>query len=142
MTKSKIWQPIALDDLPAALKYALAIANKEAKRNWTVCQPVVVTTTEASHAELTRLKEQVRVLRSQLEQRRQPKPGVDVKAVVKAAVMGGQPIKVLREQYPEYRKALLEVRAEVAKEGWTTHANIAANEIRRLDRLFDYKEKE
>lgn len=142
MPKSKLWLPVASDDLPLGLQQALQLANNEKRRQWAVCKQSVVNIPESSHAEIARLKEQVRILRSQLEQRRQPmQPAQTVKATVKALVMGGQPIRCLKEQYPAYRKALLEVLREIEGEGWTVYANIARNEIRRLDRLHNYQEE-
>lgn len=70
MSKIKMWQPVAHNDLPAALRLALRAANLESKRKWTVCQQLVIETNALDgSAEIARLRQMVDVLQRQLQRR-------------------------------------------------------------------------
>lgn len=147
MPRSKIWQPIVEDELPAGLKYALELANQTSKRNWRICKQQVVEVAEVSSAELTRLKEQVRVLQSQIERYRSGKakviidPQVEIYEHVKNTVMLGRTFNLRKSEYPAYREVIQMFAAELESSNQSVYRNIALNEIRRLDRLHGYKEE-
>lgn len=148
MPKSKMWQPVALDDLPAALRHALQNANAQGKRNWSVCKSIIVTMPNGSPAEIARLREMVRVLNKQLERYRngqsplyKQKSASEIYEEVKTSVSRGQVLRVAAGEWPRYRAALLTVAEFFAANSQPTLRNIAMSEVRRLDRNFNYQEK-
>lgn len=144
MARIKIWQPIATDDLPLGLASSLRVANRESKRNWVVCRQAIVDDMGASQAEILRLREQVHGMERVIERLKKggAVPIADVYTQVKEAVMKGQTIGCLKSQWPEYRAALQRVAAWATDNKQAVYANIALNEVRRLDRVFEYQKEE
>lgn len=140
MARIKVWYPMGQNDLPATLRLALQAANRESKRNWAVCQQVVVDDNAASQAEILRLREQVRNMERVIERLKKggSVPITDVYSQVKEAVMKGQTIGCLKSQWPQYREALQRVASWAIDNKQAVYANIALNEVRRLDRVFEY----
>lgn len=139
MAKVKVWQPLATEDLPLGLASSLRAANhNQPRRQWMVCEQVVVTTEDTSSAELLRLKEQVKALERALDRRKKEVTTQDVYPLVRDKISKGETISCGKEQYPIYRQALKRFveYADAALEH--TFGNIARNEIRRLDRLHGY----
>lgn len=140
MAKVKMWQPVAEDDLPAKLVAYLHLANgSNPKRRLAVCEQVVLQVEESSSPEITRLKEQVKVLERVLDRKKKEVKVEDVYTTVKAAIRQGQTISCSKQRYPAYREALHKTVAWAIDDKQPIYANIALNEVKRLDRLHDYK---
>lgn len=66
MPRVRVWQPLAVESLPAGLQSSLRVANMTPRRNWAVCQMVTVDMPGASHAEILRLREEIALLEKRL----------------------------------------------------------------------------
>lgn len=143
MAKVKVWQPVALDDLPLGLLYALNAANQEPKRNWMVCEAKVLSVEPTDSAEVQALKRKIELLQRQLESRRvSPVPTTPIDTLVRESIMHGQVIKCSADVWPEFRAALKRLAGKLLADGAQVYANVALNEIRRLDRVHGFKEEE
>lgn len=139
MPRIKLWEPIDPDDLPVGLASSLRVANRESKRKWAVCQQVVIDVVQVSAAEVLRLKEQVEMLQRQLERKGVVgNQHINYDAMVKAKIMAGNVVQCGKAEYPEVRAALQKLAAKSVEDGQSIYANIARNEVRRLDKLHGY----
>jgi len=147
MARSKIWLPVEQSKIPASLQGALRVLNSTSRRNWVLCEQVMVETPEASQAEILRLREINESLKKQLQLERKKPGGMlettqqikDHAAIyqeVKGLILRGQVVQCSKENYREYRRALQEVAANMVDTNQDVYANIALNEVRRLDRKF------
>lgn len=144
MAKIKVWQPLAIDDLPVGLASSLRVANRESKRNWAVCRQVVVDDTGVSQAEILRLREKVHDMERVIERLKKggTMPVTDVYTQVKDTIMQGKTISCAKGRWSEYRAALHKLAAWATDNKQGVYANIALNEVRRLDRVFEYQKEE
>lgn len=133
--REKRWVPLKLDDLPPSLLYALNTANRESRRNWLVCEQKVVEVPDSDSAEIARLRQKVQVLERQLARRKIPDQN-EVEVYVRDRVAHGQVVVCSQEDWPQYRQALQKLAAELLDKRQGVFANIALNEVRRLDTVY------
>lgn len=139
MARVKVWQPVNPEDLPLNLKESLRLANgSKSKRRLVVCEQVVVEVDSSSGAEVARLKEQIKILERVLDRRKKEVNLDDIYNIVKDTILKGQTISCSKQQWSVYRQALQRTAKWATDNNQPIYANIALNEIKRLDRLHNY----